>query len=43
VIKQSDLDATLAALRQFRGDVIQSTLSTEAEDALRSALTVSRR
>jgi len=38
VIKESDLDATLAALRQFRGDVIQSTLSSEAEDALRQAL-----
>jgi len=42
VIKESDLDATLGALRQFRGDVIQSTLSSEAEEALRSALAVPR-
>jgi uncharacterized membrane protein len=38
VVKESDADATMAALRQFRGDVIQSTLSSEAEDALRQAL-----
>jgi uncharacterized membrane protein len=43
VIKDSDLDASLGALRQFRGDVIQSTLSSEAEEALRSALAVARR
>jgi len=43
VIRESDLDATLAALRQFRGDVIQSTLTSEAEEALRSALSVARR
>jgi uncharacterized membrane protein len=38
VIKESDADATLAALRPFRGDVIQTTLPTEAEEALRQAL-----
>jgi len=38
VVKESDADATLAALRPFRGDVIQTTLSTEDEEALRQAL-----
>jgi uncharacterized membrane protein len=38
VVKESDSDATLAALRPFRGDVIQTTLPTEAEEALRQAL-----
>jgi uncharacterized membrane protein len=38
VVKESDADATLAALRPFSGDVIQTTLSTETEDALRQAL-----
>jgi len=38
VAKGADADATAAALRQFRGDVIQSTLSSEAEEALRGAL-----
>jgi uncharacterized membrane protein len=38
VVKQSDADATLAALRQFKGDVIQTTLDSEAEEALRQAL-----
>jgi uncharacterized membrane protein len=38
VVKSSDADATIAALRQFRGEVLQSTLSTELEDALRQAL-----
>ncbi len=38
VIKESYADATLAALREFRGDVIQTTLDSEAEDALRQAL-----
>lgn len=38
VIKESELDAVLPALRQFRGDVLQSTLSTEVEDALRQSL-----
>ena len=38
VVRQSDADATIAALRPFKGDVIQSTLDTEAEEALRRAL-----
>ena len=43
VIKESDADATLAALRQFRGDLLQSTLSSEAEEALSEALASARR
>ena len=38
VVRQSDQDATLAALRRFKGDVIQTTLDSETEEALRSAL-----
>jgi uncharacterized membrane protein len=38
VVKESDADSTLAALRQFRGDVIQTTLPTETEEAVRQAL-----
>jgi uncharacterized membrane protein len=38
VVKASNADATLAALRQYRGDVIQTNLDTEAEEALRQAL-----
>jgi uncharacterized membrane protein len=38
VVKASDADATIAALRPFRGDLLQSTLSTEVEEALREAL-----
>ena len=38
VVKRSDSDATLAALRGFHGDVIQTTLSTEAEEAFRSTI-----
>jgi uncharacterized membrane protein len=38
VVKQSEADATIAALRPFKGDVIQSTLDSEAEEALREAL-----
>jgi uncharacterized membrane protein len=38
VVKEADADAVTAALRQFRGDVVQSTLTSEAEDALRQAL-----
>ena len=38
VVKASNADATLAALRQYRGDVIQTTLDSEAEEALRQAL-----
>ncbi len=38
VVKEQDADAVLAALRPYRGDVIQTTLPGEAEDALREAL-----
>lgn len=38
VVREADLDAVLAALRDLPGEVIQSTLSTEAEEALRAAL-----
>ena len=38
VVRSSDADATLAALRPYSGDVIQTTLDSEAEEALRSAL-----
>ncbi len=38
VVKEADVDAALAALRGFHGEVIQSTLSSEAEEALRQAL-----
>ena len=38
VVRESDSDATIAALRPYRGDVIQTTLDTEAEEALRAAL-----
>jgi uncharacterized membrane protein len=41
VTKEADADATVAALRDFRGEVIQSTLSEEAEQALRQALSPS--
>ena len=38
VVKESDADATLAALRPFRGDLIQTTLPSETEEAIRRAL-----
>lgn len=38
VVRESNADATLAALRGFRGDIIQTTLDSEAEEALREAL-----
>jgi uncharacterized membrane protein len=38
VVKESNADAVLAALRQYRGDVIQTTLDSEAEEALRQSL-----
>ena len=38
VLKQADVDAVIAALRDFHGDVIQTSLDSEAEEALRSAL-----
>jgi uncharacterized membrane protein len=36
VVKQADLDPLLAALRQFHGEIIQTTLPVETEEALRS-------
>jgi uncharacterized membrane protein len=42
VVKESQLDAVLAALRRYRGDVIQTTLDSEAEEALRQALSAAR-
>ena len=38
VVRQSHADTTIAALRPFSGDVIQTRLDSEAEEALRSAL-----
>jgi uncharacterized membrane protein len=38
VVKDSDADAVMAALREYKGDVIQTTLDSEAEAALRAAL-----
>jgi len=37
-VRQASSDAVGAALREFRGDVIQTTLPSETEDALRQAL-----
>jgi uncharacterized membrane protein len=38
VVKESNADATLAALRAYKGDVVQTTLDSETEEALRQAL-----
>jgi uncharacterized membrane protein len=38
VVKRSESDATIAALRDFRGEVLQTTLSSEAEQAFRDTL-----
>jgi uncharacterized membrane protein len=38
VVREADLDAVLAVVRDLRGDVVQSTLSEETEGALRHAL-----
>jgi uncharacterized membrane protein len=38
VVRELYADAVVAALRPFRGELLQSTLSTEAEEALRAAL-----
>ena len=38
VVKQADADSVIAALRDFQGEVIQTTLDSEAEEALRQAL-----
>jgi uncharacterized membrane protein len=38
VVRSSNLDATIAALRPYRGDVLQTTLPTEVEEAIEQAL-----
>lgn len=38
IVRQADTDAITAALRPFGGEVLQTTLPSEAEDALREAL-----
>ena len=38
VVKETDGDAAVAALRPFTGEVIQTTLPEESEEALREAL-----
>ena len=40
VVRQASTDAIIAALEPFKGDVIQTTLSPDAEEQLRGALTV---
>jgi uncharacterized membrane protein len=37
-VKQVELDAAMAVIRNFRGDVIQTTLSAEVEESLRRSL-----
>jgi uncharacterized membrane protein len=38
VVRRSEADAVMAALRDYHGDVIQTTLDSEAEEALRQTL-----
>ena len=38
VIKDADADATIPALRRYRGEVIQTTLDPEIEAAIRDAM-----
>ena len=38
VVREADLNAVMPVVRDLRGDVVQSTLSEETEDALRRAL-----
>jgi uncharacterized membrane protein len=38
VVKEADADATMAALRPFEGEVIQTTLDSDREESLREAL-----
>ena len=38
VVKDADVEALMPALRDFEGDVIQTTLDEDAEEALRQAL-----
>jgi uncharacterized membrane protein len=40
VVRKADADAVVAAIRPFKGDVIQTTLSPELDEALREALAV---
>lgn len=40
VVREAYTDALVAALRPFKGEVIQTTLSSEAEEELREALAV---
>ena len=39
VVKEADADAVMAAVRTYKGDVIQTTLDSEAEEELRRTLT----
>jgi uncharacterized membrane protein len=38
VVNQANVEALIPALHQFKGDVVQTTLPTETEEALRAAL-----
>ncbi len=38
LVRGADRDAALGVLRNFKGDVIQTTLDPDAEDAIRNAL-----
>ena len=38
LVKGADVDAALGVLRNFKGDVIQTTLDPDAEEAIRNAL-----
>jgi uncharacterized membrane protein len=40
VVREAHTDALVAALRPFKGEVIQTTLSSDAEEELREALAV---
>ena len=37
-MKEADVEAVVAGLEPFRGEVVQTTLSSDAEDALKAAL-----
>ena len=38
VVKQTEVDPLIAALRDFPGEVLQTNLDSETEEALRQAL-----
>lgn len=38
VVRRADLDAVMAAVRPFSGEVLQTTLAPDAEEALKQAL-----